>query len=299
MSIRTLVQSANPVKCFSMLQTETGIPLPQIYRIVSHLLYWKRAKIIDKLTKLNTYVLNPKKNMDSFLSLEEKFNLEFSNTSFREVNFRDILDVYVTLHPLLFTYFYWESSLLIILYYYIYSIRFSVPRKLGENIERIAQGKSQLRIQFVEAVTWFLRHGLLKPVHSYIFLVLPTGEGSSTLTLPPSNACQSPSLSSSSHSPSLHSTFIQGPLPQNHIPQAAQSQTPQQSASQSPCGPSPTSPSALSRRPLLRHALKMPLFKPEVNYALTPTPLTPEEEMEISKFDDDSATFKLFKKYEQ
>lgn len=43
----------------------------------------------------------------------------------------------------------------------------------------------------------------------------------------------------------------------------------------------------------------MPLFKPEVNYALTPTPLTPEEEMEISKFDDDSPTFKLFKKYEQ
>lgn len=136
-------------------------------------------------------------------------------------------------------------------------------------------------------------------MHTYIFLVLPTGDGASTLTLPPpSNSVLSSSLSSSGHSPCSSSTTILQRPSQNTIFQTTQSLTPQQSVSQSPSGPSPTSPSALSRRPLLRHSLnKNLLFKLEGNYALTPTPLTPEEEMEISKFDDDSPTFKLFKKY--
>jgi hypothetical protein len=80
------------------MQTELGVPLSHLYRYVIrcfiskqispgwvldrmavHLVYWKKAKIVDTLTKNNVYILNPTPKVEDFYLpfLSQKFETLF------------------------------------------------------------------------------------------------------------------------------------------------------------------------------------------------------------------------------
>lgn len=49
------MQLSQPTQSFQELQLELNIPLEQLYRIAAHLIYWRKAKLIDKITLTNIY----------------------------------------------------------------------------------------------------------------------------------------------------------------------------------------------------------------------------------------------------
>jgi hypothetical protein len=134
-SLRLVVQVASPMKSFIDLKQETGIPLSQLYRIASHLIYWGKAKVIVFLTKLNTYTLNPN-TTDHFYQhvMAAEFHREFPR-----------FPLHATLEL------------------------FSAPKKLGDHIQR---HHTSLHREFVNIVIWLLRRDLLIQLHTYIYLII-------------------------------------------------------------------------------------------------------------------------------
>lgn len=53
--IAQLVKLANPLKSFSELEVESGVPLEQLLRLASHLTYWGKAAILNTITKNSVY----------------------------------------------------------------------------------------------------------------------------------------------------------------------------------------------------------------------------------------------------
>ncbi|EGG22631.1 UPF0171 family protein [Cavenderia fasciculata] len=130
-----LLEVAKPTKNFRDLQMETDLPLAQIYRLASHLVYWRKAKIINMMTKNNVYVLNPR-NSNDLVDLGNKFS-----TLFPEFKFQDIL------------------------------FRFSTARPLAEHISKIHQN---YYVVFLQIVGWLLQHDLIVQLHTYVHLMIMT-----------------------------------------------------------------------------------------------------------------------------
>ena len=129
-----LITLAQPSKTFVELQLELNIPLPQIYRIVSHLVFWKIAKIISPITKNNTYMVHPK--FVSNKKIENNFGEDFKG--------RKLSD---------------EIE------------RFSVPLTLKQHLEKLEDLSQQ---QFFAIVIWLLKNHVLSQLYTYIFLLLPS-----------------------------------------------------------------------------------------------------------------------------
>lgn len=123
------------MKSFKDLEIELKISLHQIFMLASHLEYWGKAKIIDRLSKENVYTLNPKiRNNDvgdlHIHSLSIAFEDKFSN----EIDFMDIL----------------------------YQFSFQVP--LQDNIYSTHD-------KFVDIIIWLLKNDLLIQIHPYYYLI--------------------------------------------------------------------------------------------------------------------------------
>lgn len=122
------------MKSFKDLEIELKISLNQIYMLASHLEYWGKAKIIDRLRRENVYTLNPKiRNNDGdihILSLSNSFEERFSN----DIDFMDIL----------------------------YQFSFQIP--LQDNIYSNHE-------KFVDIILWLLKNDLLIQIHPYYYLI--------------------------------------------------------------------------------------------------------------------------------
>eukprot|EP01132_Coremiostelium_polycephalum_P009228 gene9228-11306_t len=138
-----LLKVAQPIKHFRDLQLDTDLPLAYIYRLASHLVYWKKAKIINMMTKNNYYVLTPDATSYrsgaptiDYLELNKKFS-----SLFPEFKLSDILH------------------------------RFSSSRPLSEHISKFS---SQYHSQFLSIVGWLLQHDLIVQLFTYVHLMVPT-----------------------------------------------------------------------------------------------------------------------------
>lgn len=137
-SLRRVVERAVPTKSFRELQLDLGIPLAQLYRIATHLVYWKCARIIHVLTRNNVYFLNPVPHIASHESMHLPFLSQTFESQFQGVKLIELL------------------------------ARFSTPKKLSDILQ-----SSSSQSKFVEMVTWLLRQDLIIQLHQFCFLLCP------------------------------------------------------------------------------------------------------------------------------
>ncbi|CAG8783186.1 15907_t:CDS:2 [Dentiscutata erythropus] len=72
-----LVQILTPTQRLADLCTVVDCSLAQIFRIAAHLIYWRKAKIIDVISVRNIYVVSPTADMNSLPTYIEYFKQHF------------------------------------------------------------------------------------------------------------------------------------------------------------------------------------------------------------------------------
>lgn len=69
--LKKFIEFLEPTRSFQELQVELQIPIEQLYRFSSHLIYWKKAKIINKITLTSVYQVHlSATNPNSLLLIE-------------------------------------------------------------------------------------------------------------------------------------------------------------------------------------------------------------------------------------
>jgi hypothetical protein len=58
-TLRQLVNRTNPYESFSDTAVHLGVPLSQLYRMATHLVYWKKAKIADTFNNVTIFAPSP------------------------------------------------------------------------------------------------------------------------------------------------------------------------------------------------------------------------------------------------
>lgn len=70
------IRCSKPTKSFAQISASSGIPLPTIQMLASHLVYWRRARAIPPIRQRDTYIVSP--NCD--LSKLEVATVAYGNT---------------------------------------------------------------------------------------------------------------------------------------------------------------------------------------------------------------------------
>jgi len=60
-----LIQVVTPMQCFEELQSILDCSLSHIYKLAAHLVYWRKARIIDVISIRNVYVISPNADLDT------------------------------------------------------------------------------------------------------------------------------------------------------------------------------------------------------------------------------------------
>eukprot|EP01087_Luapelamoeba_hula_P017870 TRINITY_DN5677_c0_g1_i1.p1 TRINITY_DN5677_c0_g1~~TRINITY_DN5677_c0_g1_i1.p1 ORF type:complete len:779 (+),score=88.29 TRINITY_DN5677_c0_g1_i1:1874-4210(+) len=164
-TLRAFINSVNPSKSFEELALEMCAPLSQLYRMASHLVYWKKGRIMKKLSSHSVLVLDPRAPLP--------FQLDQSIAhSFPAFRLPEVLEL------------------------------FRQPRPLKGHMK--ALGKASTRVgDFENVVVWCLRHGLLVEWNTYFYLNIPRGD-SFSLSLPSHSNSPSPAPSPSVFLPLIH-----------------------------------------------------------------------------------------------
>lgn len=68
---------SKPTKSFLQISQLSGIPLPGIQFLASHLIYWRKARAIPPLHKRDTYIVSPNAEMSKLASASLKFAKAF------------------------------------------------------------------------------------------------------------------------------------------------------------------------------------------------------------------------------
>lgn len=161
--LAALLEACRPTKSFRALQLETQIPLSQLFRLASHLVYWRKARVVHMLTKNNVYILKPDvarwKEQHRFLYrvAGEQVKLQADSASVRK---RDSIAVLCVKFARQFPSFRLAELL----------ERFSTPKPL---IEHMSQFAPTLQRDFINVVVWLLKHNLLEQMFVYVFLMVP------------------------------------------------------------------------------------------------------------------------------
>ena len=132
-ALRLLILHASPRKSFQELSNELDIPLFQMYRMAAHLVYWKKARIIDTLAKSNIYVLHP----DCKIQIDSPLFAEFSH-HFSAHSLTDIL------------------------------LRFSTPLTLAEHLSHFL---SSAQLELIEIIGWLLKRQCIMQLFQFIYLI--------------------------------------------------------------------------------------------------------------------------------
>jgi hypothetical protein len=161
--LAALLEACRPTKSFRALQLETQIPLSQLFRLASHLVYWRKARVVHMLTKNNVYILKPDvarwKEQHRFLYrvAGEQVKLQADSATVRK---RDSIAVMCVKFARQFPSFRLAEML----------ERFSTPKPLAEHMSQFAP---TLQRDFVNVVVWLLKHNLLEQMFVYVFLMVP------------------------------------------------------------------------------------------------------------------------------
>ncbi|KAL8716828.1 MAG: hypothetical protein Q9225_005878, partial [Loekoesia sp. 1 TL-2023] len=67
------LQISRPTKSFLQISQSSGIPLPDIQFLASHLIYWRKARAIPPLHQRDTYIVSPNADMSKLVSATSKF----------------------------------------------------------------------------------------------------------------------------------------------------------------------------------------------------------------------------------
>ncbi|RIA89323.1 nitrogen permease regulator of amino acid transport activity 3-domain-containing protein [Glomus cerebriforme] len=89
-----LVQILTPTQRLADLCTLLDCSLAQMFRLAAHLIYWRKAKIIDVINLRNVYVVSPTADMNLLPTYIEYFKQHFPN-----LDLVRILDSFSTLRP--------------------------------------------------------------------------------------------------------------------------------------------------------------------------------------------------------
>lgn len=118
------------MQCFEELQSILDCSLSHIYKLAAHLVYWRKARIINVISIRNVYVISPNADLNKLPDLCKDFENHFPGT--------DLLSIFSEL---------------------------SIPRPFSS----IIPSKDQ-RTLYLEIVTYFLRHNLVTQLHMYLYL---------------------------------------------------------------------------------------------------------------------------------
>ncbi|KAG0035109.1 Nitrogen permease regulator-like 3 [Podila clonocystis] len=130
-----LVQILVPYQCLDELQYILDCSMAQIYRLASHLIYWRKAKLIDQIRISNVYVVAPQAGINEFLVTE--FSQHFPTLSLPTV-----------LHEL------------------------STPKAYKAHIPGAGKDK-EVQTLYLEMLTYLLRKDLVVQLHTYILILVP------------------------------------------------------------------------------------------------------------------------------
>lgn len=67
------LQVSRHTKSFLQISQSSGIPLPDIQFLASHLIYWRKARAIPPLHQRDTYIVSPNADMSKLVSAASKF----------------------------------------------------------------------------------------------------------------------------------------------------------------------------------------------------------------------------------
>lgn len=260
-SLRRLIDMAAPTKSFREMQLELGIPLEHLYRIAAHLVYWKKAKIIDVLTRNNLYVLNPQPH-----DLEERtthlpFLAQQFETQFQNLKLIDLLS------------------------------RFSTPKRLADVLQlTTAQSK------FVEMVTWLIRHDLITQIHQFVFLLAPKLTSSMLHSNNAENTTHTTSFSSSTPSQNVQrdlriDSHIAG---SNESISASNEDIQRHNLINNATKIVETLQSLAETKKKREKNSKKNFSSSPLHLLLAPIPLTPSERLSLSQLDNGSKEWKMF-----
>ncbi|KAG0094016.1 Nitrogen permease regulator 3 [Podila epicladia] len=130
-----LVQILVPYQCLDELQYILDCSMAQIYRLASHLIYWRKAKLIDQIRISNVYVVAPQAGISE--SLVAEFSQHFPTLSLPTV-----------LHEL------------------------STPKAYKAHIPGAGKDK-EVQTLYLEMLTYLLRKDLVVQLHTYILILVP------------------------------------------------------------------------------------------------------------------------------
>eukprot|EP00126_Sphaerothecum_destruens_P003438 Sdes_comp17188_c0_seq1m6361 len=134
-SLYLFVKNARVEKNFQELSIFCQISLPQIYRFAAHLVYWKFARIVCKLSMENIYVVAPNAGLFFGSELAQRFEKLFP---------LQLLAGYLG--------------------------RFSIPKSLHAHMKSLSQFQTT---NFTNHVVFMLSHSLLIQYHTYFILNIP------------------------------------------------------------------------------------------------------------------------------
>lgn len=83
--LRLLIEAANPLHSFQDLSLTLSIPLPHLFRLALHLVYWGYARIIDTINMHSIYQVHPKCSLRAESALALEFRRKFSPHELCEV----------------------------------------------------------------------------------------------------------------------------------------------------------------------------------------------------------------------
>ncbi|KAF9934873.1 Nitrogen permease regulator 3 [Modicella reniformis] len=131
-----LVQTLVPYQCLDELQYILDCSMAQIYRLASHLIYWRKAKLIDQIrVSSNVYVVAPQAGINEALITD--FSQHFPTLSLPNI-----------LHDL------------------------STPKSYKAHIPGGGKDK-EIQSVYLEMLPYLLRKDLVVQLHTYILILVP------------------------------------------------------------------------------------------------------------------------------
>ncbi|KAF9354244.1 Nitrogen permease regulator-like 3 [Mortierella sp. NVP85] len=130
-----LVQTLAPHQCLDELQYILDCSMAQIYRLASHLIYWRKAKLIDQIRVSNVYVVAPQAGINE--SLLSDFSQHYPTLSLPNI-----------LHEL------------------------STPKSYKAHIPGAGKDK-EVQNLYLDMLTYLLRKDLVVQLHTYILILVP------------------------------------------------------------------------------------------------------------------------------
>lgn len=76
-ALRQLIAEANPQRSFEQIARALDVPWSHLSRLAAHLRYWRKAAVVDTVSKHNVYVIHPHATLDLGSPVVREFELEF------------------------------------------------------------------------------------------------------------------------------------------------------------------------------------------------------------------------------